>query len=81
MKALTLIPKKLDHAVAFAFGRVLPPILSVRLEKGEEKLAGEVAKELLDYGVRGKIVTVHTEAQAEAAERRLHAELNSGITE
>ena len=81
MKALSLIPKRLDHAVAMAFNRTLPPILSVRLEKGEERLAKEVALELMSNGMRGKIVTVHTEAQAEAAERRMQAELNTGITE
>ena len=79
VKALSLIPKKLDHGVAMAFGRILPPILSVRLEKGEERLAKDVALELMSHGMRGKIVTVHTEAQVEAAERRMAAERNSGL--
>lgn len=78
MKALSLLPKQLDHSIAAMFGRHLPPILSVRLEKGEERLAKEVGMDLMAHGRRGKIVTVHTEAQVEAAERRMEAELNSG---
>ena len=81
MRALSLLPTRASHAVALAFGRTLPPILSVRLEKGEERLAKEVGIELMSGGHRGKIVTVHTEAQAEAAERRMQAELNTGTTE
>ena len=74
MKALSLLPRQLDTSIAAMFGRHLPPILSVRLEKGEERLAREVGIELMSEGARGKIVTVHTEAQAEAAERRMQAE-------
>lgn len=81
MKALSLIPKQMDHSIAAMFGRFVPPILSVRLEKGEERLAKEVGAELMSGGHRGKIVTVHTEAQADAAERRMQAELNTGTTE
>jgi len=81
MKVLSLIPRKLDYAVALAFGRTILPILSIRLERGEERLAKEVGIELMGYGASGKIVTVHTEVQAEAAERRMQAELNTGTTE
>ena len=74
MKALTLIPKRLDTAVAAVFGRRLVPILAVLLEKGEEKQAKQVAIELMQGGGRGKIVTLHTEAQYEAVSRKLEAE-------
>lgn len=75
MKALSLLPKQLDHSVRHAFGgQPLAPILSVRLDKGEEKLAREVAVELMSSGSCGKVVTVHTQVDVEASERRMEAD-------
>lgn len=73
MKALSLLPTQAAFSIGQAFGRYFPPILAVLLERGEEKMARDVAMELSE-GTRGKIVTINTVAQYEAAERRLQAE-------
>ena len=75
MKAQALLPTPIATAVAVAFGRRLTPILSILLEKGEEKMKGLDASAMIAGGAaRGRLVTVHTQAQYEAASRRLESE-------